>query len=147
MNYIEVIKRLETIANENEFIKQFKSGRESDINNLFTDGTKEYPLFWVTPDTFNINKGSIVYNLEIDIIDICLDASNANIYAEKIISDNNAILNDIITRLENNLNANNIYIETPITVTPYFQKLSEYVAGVTCTIQVVADRNNNICKV
>jgi len=25
--------------------------------------------------------------------------------------------------------------------------LSEYVAGVTCTIQVVADRNNNICKV
>ena len=146
MTYSEVIKTLENIANDSIFIKDFVSGRLSDINDIFTKGTKEFPKMWVTPQNTTINKNSVVYSLEVDILDICTDASNANVYAEKVISDCTAIFNDVVTKLEFNLTTNEAYTESPITLTPYFEKPSEYVAGVTGTINIIVDRNNAFCK-
>lgn len=138
IDYIDVVEQLKEIALNNDFIKQFEYGKKEDLQEIYDSWNNEFPAMWVNPVSFVSKEYTFIYQMELDIFSIIQDSEED---ADKVISDCNAIMLDVINKLRD-------YTEgTDYTITPYYWKeeTGELMAGVMCNISLEYSTDNNQC--
>jgi hypothetical protein len=141
LDWIDVVKEFEQVAEVNPFIKKFGYGRRENKQALFDAWDKEFPILWINSDTFNFNEGAFVYSVDTDVFSIIKDSQED---ADKTISDCNAIIIDVINQMYNK----DLLSNSNVTITPYHwqEDTGEIVAGVTATIEIEVGNNNANCN-
>ena len=137
---LNIIKNiLKLYVDNNKIIKNFYYG---DIQKLTNENSSfEYPLLGVVPTGSSINKvetrfNSITYNFNI----ICADLVNGDeSNVDDILSDTVQNLSDLVSFLDQNEYFNEYDINlngTTITMTSFFERFSDVVAGHTCLLSI-----------
>ena len=141
IDWYNIINEFEQVANDNPFIKKFGFGRKESKQELFDSFDKKFPILYINSDTFNYNQGAFVYSVNTDVFSILKDSQED---ADKIISDCNAIIIDVINQMHNK----DLLVNNNVTITPYHwqEESGELVAGVAATLEIEVANNNANCN-
>lgn len=131
MTYFESISRLLGSAAEEPNINYCGYG---DIYKLNSIPTIEYSVFYITPNTFNVDEDTITYSLNLYYIDRWDETDNNQL---EIQSSGILALQNIINRF--NTDYDNVEIDYPLVFTPFYQRFKDICAGVFVRINVRVD--------
>lgn len=131
MTYFELISRLLGSAAEEPNINYYGCG---DIYKLNSIPTIEYSVFYITPNTFNVEEDTITYSLNLYYIDRWDETDNNQL---EIQSSGILALQNIINRF--NTDYANVEIDYPLVFTPFYQRFKDICAGVFVRINVRVD--------
>ena len=131
MTYKEIINALKLSALQEPNINFVGS---KDIYELNSIPTIEYSVFYITPNTFNVEEDTITYSLNLYYIDRWdeTDDNQLEIQSSGILA-----LQNIINRF--NTDYANVEIDYPLVFTPFYQRFKDICAGVFVRINVRAD--------
>ena len=140
-DWIDIINEFSAVADANPFVNKFGYGRKESKQELFDSFDKKFPILYINSDTFNYNEGAFVYSVNTDVFSIIKDSQED---ADKVISECNAIMIDVINTFYNN----DYLINNNVTITPYHwqEESGELVAGVTATLEIEVGNNNANCE-
>ena len=140
-DWINIINEFEAVAETNPFIKKFGYGRKESKQQLFDSFDKKFPILYINSDTFSYNEGAFVYSVNTDVFSIIKDSQED---ADKVISECNAIMIDVINTFRNN----DLLVNNNVTITPYYwqEETGELVAGVTAVLEIEVGNNNANCE-
>ena len=131
MTYFELISRLLGSAAEELNINYCGYG---DIYKLNSIPAIEYSVFYITPNTFNVEEDTITYSLNLYYIDRWDETDNNQL---EIQSSGILALQNIINRF--NTDYVNVEISYPLVFTPFYQRFKDICAGVFVRINVRVD--------
>lgn len=128
-NFKSIIDSFEGFASQHPVIRTFTFGELSD-----TGQDKEpldFPLFHVIPLPSQMNLEYTDFNFNI-IFGSMLDDVKSN--QIDIVETCHLLLQDFMEYYTNNKKSFDFYVTTPVTFTPFLDKLSVYIAGVEAQI-------------
>lgn len=133
MTYKNIIDNLESIINAHHFVETYGYGNLSDIATPDSETPPNYPYVFINPT--DINNGRTDFNLSLNMIVMTqVQDKEANELAgqDKCMQ----ILQDIVSVYTNTNNDPLLDIETPFNVTPFKERFSDDVVGVTANITI-----------
>jgi len=128
-NFKSIIDSFEGFASQHPVIRTFTFGELSD-----TGQDKEpldFPLFHIIPLPSQMNLEYTDFNFNI-IFGSMLDDVKSN--QIDIVETCHLLLQDFMEYYTNNKKSFDFYVTTPVTFTPFLDKLSVYIAGVEAQI-------------
>lgn len=139
MNYKELIKKIEEVSLNQEFVKSFKDGNSWDIN---SSQNNEYGMIVLTALPHTLNEINPIFNFNIFYIDKLTksESNKLDIHNYSI-----KVIRDIITYL--NENEDDIYINLDgISIDFFVEKFSDLCAGGWASIQINLVNSYNTCE-
>lgn len=128
-NFKSIIDSFEQFVNQHPVLKTFTFGQLSDTGQ--DKEPLEYPLFHVIPLPSSMYKEYTDFNFSIIIGDMLDDVKSNQI---DIVEECHLIFQDFMEYYINNQMSYTFYVDTPVTFTPFLDKLSVYIAGVEAQI-------------
>lgn len=138
MTYFELINNLKACALEEPNINFVGS---KDIYELNSIPTIEYNVFYITPNTFNMDEDTITYSLNLYFI-ARWDETDNNQLEEQ--SAGILALNNIINRFNNQYPE--VDISYPLIFTPFYQKFKDICTGVFVRVDLAVDNTLGTCS-
>lgn len=143
---INIYDNLKSIADRHQQINSFGFGQFSDIA---TSGTINYPIMYVMPNGSNIKAGEVGYKLSIIVADLVEKGKNNEV---DVLSDTHKIACDIIADLKiggHKFDSTYRFDLSPqdVTMTDFFERFDEEVAGWQFDVTLWADWNWNQCAI
>ena len=142
MNYRDIINKLELLANNHIFIKQFGYGNLSDIAVPEDQEAPDYPYMFVNPVDVSVNNSVTSFNCNIIIMTQVLDTEDAEILGQSRCSQ---YMRDIVSYFTNSTNDPLYSISTPFTLTPFKERFQDDVVGVTANITIEVAEPLSFC--
>lgn len=137
MTYYEIISNLKACALEEPNINFVGS---KDIYELNSIPTIEYNVFYITPNTFNMDEDTITYSLNLYFVSRWDETDNNQLEEQ---SAGMLALQNIINRF------NNLYPEVeiayPLIYTPFYQKFKDITCGVFVRADFQVDNTLGTC--
>ena len=128
-NFKSIIDSFEAFASQHPVIKTFTFGELSDTGQDVEP--LKYPLFHVIPLPSSMNLEYTDFNFNIIFGDM-LDETKSN--QIDIVEECHLILQDFMEYYTNNKKSFDFYVVSPITFTPFLDKLSVFIAGTEAQI-------------
>lgn len=137
MLYYELIDKLKQIASTEPNIN-FVGNK--DIYELNSNPEIDYSVFYVTPNTFQIDTDLNTYSLNLYYVDRWDETGNnqAMIQSTGII-----VLQNIINKFSNQYP--DVEIQYPMTAIPFYQKFKDMCAGVYITVSFNVENEIGLC--
>ena len=142
----ELLNTLETVALSNYMIRSFKAGEmsEVDLNKL---GATDYPLCFADIGSASIDRGALVYSLDILIADIEKSGTTQH---PQTTSDTLEVLHDMINQFHQILSSSstiegNFIIEMPVSCQAFTGRFDNILTGWVASIRLSVPNTNDLC--
>jgi hypothetical protein len=146
INVKELLETLDTVANANYFIRSFKSGEmsEVDLNKL---GATDYPLCFADIGEASIERGALIYSLDLLVADIEKSGETQHPQAT---SDTLETLHDLINQFHQILSSasdvsGNYIIEMPINCQAFTGRFDNILTGWVASVRLSVPNTNDLC--
>jgi hypothetical protein len=151
ITYKQIIVLMNDFADDHYEINYFGTG---DIWEVVEDEDFDYlnyPMMWVVPTAVNIEEGSIEYDFQIIMASIQFDKDGETLYEDHIISDSITRYIDLLSYLKVDpmfkTNRVRIFKGDTSTGTPFTERFSDNLVGVTFDLTVRQSLNLNSCAI
>jgi len=134
MNYRNIIDKLEALANDHVFIKQFGYGNISDISVPEDKEAPDYPYMFVNPIDVNRGNNTTTFNFNLIMMTMVEDTEDDEILGQSRCMQ---YVEDIVSEFTNTNNHPLYAIALPYTVTPFKERLQDDVVGATAGLTLV----------
>ena len=133
-NFKSIIDSFEQFALQHPILKTFTFGELSDTGQNVEPLL--YPLMHVIPLTSTMDLQKTQFNFSIIFADMLDDVKSNQI---DIVEECHLILQDFMNYYINDLKSEVFYVTTPVTFTPFLDRLSVYIAGVEFQISFTVE--------
>lgn len=133
-NFKSIIDSFESFSSQHPVLRTFTFGNLSDTGQ--DEEPLQYPLMHVIPTTSTTSDQYTDFNFQIIFGDMLDDVKTNQV---DIVEECYMILQDFLEYYTNQLTTSTYHIITPITFTPFLDKLSVYIAGVEASITFRAE--------
>lgn len=141
-----LIDTLETVSTSNYFIRSFKAGEmsEVDLNKL---GATDYPLCFADIGSATIERGALIYDLDILVADIEKSGTTQHPQAT---SDTLETLHDLINQFHQSLSSSSdvgadYIIEMPVSCQAFTGRFDNILTGWVASVRLSVPNTNNLC--
>ena len=131
MNYQDVINKLEALADDHVFIKQFGYGNISDIAVPEDKQAPDYPYMFVNPVDVNVERRTFTFTFNLIMMTQVEDTEDTEIQGQSRCM---SYIEDIMSYFTNSTNEPLYDVSLPYAVTPFKERLQDDVVGATATI-------------
>ena len=142
----ELLDILETVSLSNYFIRSFKSGEmsEVDLNKL---GATDYPLCFADIGEASIERGALIYSLDILVADIEKSGETQHSQAT---SDTLQTLHDLINQFHQSVSSasdvgSDYIIEMPVNCQAFTGRFDNILTGWVASVRLSVPNTNNLC--
>jgi hypothetical protein len=145
-SYKEVVNYFQTIAESHLAVKQFQSGVISDIDvQTNTDSPTRYPLvFLIHRQSFLDKGGKMTLGFSLVVADI---AKNQETLEVDTHNETLMIMQDLLSRIIlTSWEEVEVYLETPIGITPFVEAYNNNLAGWTAEINLELKSPFDLCN-
>jgi hypothetical protein len=146
-----IIKLIEKWASYHQQINRFSFGtiQEADLGK-----TDAYCWMHVAPSSVSYSDGTRTISLDIMVADLVKDHDDKMNAELDVINDCAMIMEDLINTIENSEYAvgtvaeigDNLILQKPVNVTPFYNDFTNNLAGVECTLSFDADYTFDFCE-
>jgi hypothetical protein len=133
-NFKSIIDSFEDFSNQHPVIETFTFGNLSDTGQ--DEEPLKYPLMHVIPVTSTLTDQYADFNFQIIFGEMLDDVKTNQV---NCVEECYMILQDFIEYYTNQLTTSTYHITTPISFTPFLDKLSVYIAGVEASVTFRAE--------
>ena len=142
----QILDELETIALSHHFIRAFKQGELSEVDIKKLGGDK-YPLCHADISSATIERGTLVYDLDILVADMILPGQTQ---AQEQYSDTLQTLLDIVTQYAQVLSSQSdvdrdLTIELPVNCEPFTARFDNLLTGWVGSFRLVTSNKLDLC--
>lgn len=141
MSYKSVINRIKYIVDNHKYLQTFGYGDISDINTPEDLEAPDYPYVFLNPVSVVGDKRSKRFNMNLIIMEITYD-KQTNIYETQDLCI--TLLNEILSYI-NDDTPREYNIITPYTITPFKERFSDDVVGITANLTFEYQEGLNNC--
>lgn len=141
-----LLDTLKVVATSNVFIRSFKAGEmsEVDLNKL---GATDYPLCFADIGEATIERGALIYSLDILIADIEKSGTTQH---QQATSDTLETLHDLINQFHQSLSSSSdvggdYIIEMPVTCQAFTGRFDNILTGWVASVRLSVPNTNNLC--
>ncbi|CAB5224121.1 hypothetical protein UFOVP386_26 [uncultured Caudovirales phage] len=143
--YNVIIAQLKSFADSHSQIKSFSHGDLPSFDRL---KEMEFISMHVVPRPFQVDRGSITYNLDILFYDLPLEKTDSYDYIKEIISDTTQIAVDLISTIANDdFFGDNVMVGLPAMIEPLISEFPDILSGVMLSLSMSTDLSLNFCLV
>lgn len=142
--YNQIIKKMESIALANPFIKRFGVG---EIQALDTQSptSADFPYCWIVPQEVEIGENALSYKFRVMVFDI---DETSDSHQQEILSDTLLTLIDIIKTLRYDSGTDYDLNDYPFpTAVPFTHRLVDYVVGWFADLTIITEMDNSPCDI
>ena len=139
-----IVKLIEQWAQSHVQLNRFTFGtiQEADIGKSCT-----YPWMHLAPNNISYDDGARTMTLDIMVADLVKDKESKSDSELDVINNCHYIVEDLINTLENSQQfGDNVILNKPITVTPFFNDFTNNLSGVETSISFELDYQFNFCE-
>lgn len=143
--YNVIIAQLKQFADYHLQIKSFSHGDLPSFDRL---KETQFVSMHVVPRTFQVDKGSITYNLDIFFYDLPLEKQDTYDYIKEVISDTTQIATDLVSTIANDdFFGDDVLVGLPATIEPMMTEFPDVLTGVMLSLAITTDLNLDFCLV
>jgi len=141
LTYNQLLTVFNNIGNDHLQIKRVGNGMIEDVN-TFSPKDVNFPIMWVTPQSAQLGRNSLLYTFRVLVFDIDDEDDD---HRNEILSDTLSILNDIIVQLNND--DDDYYVSNTPTAIPFTQRFVDYCSGWYADVEIEVAIMNARCQV
>jgi len=153
MTYQELVNKIQTIVNEHYMLVDFGYGDLSDLKTRFenTSGNEQvqadYPYCFLNPTSHSRNQSAVTYNFNMIVMDMARGEVSDDPFNNMLAiqSQCQQYIDDIIAHLWNDADPKMNVIYSNLTYTPFNERFSDDVAGMTASLQIQVSVPINDC--
>ena len=153
MTYQELVNKIQTIVNEHYMLVDFGYGDLSDLKTRFenTSGNEQvqadYPYCFLNPTSHSRNQSAVTYNFNMIVMDMARGEVSDDPFNNMLAiqSQCQQYIDDIIAHLWTDADPKMNVIYSNLTYTPFNERFSDDVAGMTASLQIQVSVPINDC--
>jgi hypothetical protein len=141
--YNVIIAQLKEFADAHQQINQFTHGDLPSFDRL---KEMQFYAMHVVPRTFQVDKGSITYNLDIFFYDLPFEKQSSYDYIREVISDATQIATDLVATIANDdFFGDDVLVGLPATIEPMMSEFPDVLTGVMLSLAITTDLSLDFC--